>query len=674
MTELKINALNQLRLLKQSTFKDPLSFLDEDVQNAQRAKAENITITTDYFEKTLTIFNDGAVLEDPQKLFSIAESGWDYETVKSENPFGIGFFSNIVVSNLITIKTGDKYITFDVNNMLEKNNTQVDVQESSDYTNGFELTLHQFDYSNHSQTAIKERVQSLSDFIHDINITFNDEILEHKQLTEWDDTIKFAQSIENDMCIGWIGAASNWSWSEKLSVYYKGRFVTNLDDVYNITGKLHIHDNILNLVAPDRKDIIQDEKRVAFVSMIKSSMTELCNELIINQKDDLSEFSSCIKRYMNKDTVKDKIKFITFQTKDEHAIDYLSGMASMCEEYKDIKSIEDYEIFLKTDKAKAHQIAEENGIKLNLHVTKLYEEDLDDLDDAATKSERSRTVYSNPPKKQSPLAEIGAKDDDTIIIQGETIKKQKEPIFYLRFSDISELRYKLFIARHYNLRIVFARNDIEYELLENMLKTESGAPIIHISKLIEDVTISGDIKNMNLTEKEKRAEMLFGMISTMFHYKENIFVIGDVNVTKTLEISSIGLMIKIKDNNVKILYSKEYDTIFIDRSILNNRKLTPNLSSKLNLSDVQFILANINEIATALLGFCKVSPNSKIQSVDVKDELLELISRYTPSSDIPTLKDTCDKEKIHKLTRKEKKRNLMKAKHLNNTKESDTVI
>lgn len=75
MAELKINALNQLKLLKQSTFKDPLCFLDEDIQNAQRAKAENVKVTTDYFAKTVTIFNDGAVLDDPQKLFSIAESG-----------------------------------------------------------------------------------------------------------------------------------------------------------------------------------------------------------------------------------------------------------------------------------------------------------------------------------------------------------------------------------------------------------------------------------------------------------------------------------------------------------------------------------------------------------------------------------------------------------------------
>lgn len=40
--EVKVNVINQLRLLRQSTFKDILCFLDEDVQNAQRAKAQEI--------------------------------------------------------------------------------------------------------------------------------------------------------------------------------------------------------------------------------------------------------------------------------------------------------------------------------------------------------------------------------------------------------------------------------------------------------------------------------------------------------------------------------------------------------------------------------------------------------------------------------------------------------
>ena len=78
--ELKVNVINQLKLLRQSTFKDIYCFLDEDVQNAQRAKATEVKVTVDRWgEKTVTIENNGNVLTNPQALFSIAESDWDEE-------------------------------------------------------------------------------------------------------------------------------------------------------------------------------------------------------------------------------------------------------------------------------------------------------------------------------------------------------------------------------------------------------------------------------------------------------------------------------------------------------------------------------------------------------------------------------------------------------------------
>jgi len=71
--ELKVNVINQLKLLRQSTFKDILCFLDEDIQNAQRAKAKNVYISIE--GDSIIIENDGSILDNPQSLFSIAESG-----------------------------------------------------------------------------------------------------------------------------------------------------------------------------------------------------------------------------------------------------------------------------------------------------------------------------------------------------------------------------------------------------------------------------------------------------------------------------------------------------------------------------------------------------------------------------------------------------------------------
>ena len=172
--EIKVNIINQLKLFKMSTFKDLLCFLDEDIQNAQRAKAKNIKIN--YNDHKLTIENDGEILDDPQKLFSIAESGWDNTIVKNENPFGIGFFSNIVVSDYIEIYSGNKYIIFDVNNMINSGNTQLEVLENNEFVNGFKLVLNDIKKDIYD-FEIEERLQLLANNIHELTIFFNNKHL-----------------------------------------------------------------------------------------------------------------------------------------------------------------------------------------------------------------------------------------------------------------------------------------------------------------------------------------------------------------------------------------------------------------------------------------------------------------------------------------------------------------
>ena len=126
--QLKVNVINQLKLLRQSTFKDILCFLDEDIQNAQRAKSTEVHVDVDHYEKKVIISNNGKVLKNPQSLFSIAESEWDDDVKNTENPFGMGFFSNITVSNLIQVHSGDKSITFDVQKMIDTNDTEIKVE------------------------------------------------------------------------------------------------------------------------------------------------------------------------------------------------------------------------------------------------------------------------------------------------------------------------------------------------------------------------------------------------------------------------------------------------------------------------------------------------------------------------------------------------------------------
>ena len=200
---LQVNVINQLKLLRQSTFKDILCFLDEDIQNAQRAKATTARISVNTQTKQVIIANNGQILSNPQALFSIAESEWDEDIKNTENPFGMGFFSNITVSDLIQIRSGNNLITFDVANMINTNDTEIKVEVVDTFYDGFELTLNNFDFESARNWDIEERVAILGKYIQGLDIYFNNELQPHKDLTEGDNSLFQNPIVEQDLQ-GWI--------------------------------------------------------------------------------------------------------------------------------------------------------------------------------------------------------------------------------------------------------------------------------------------------------------------------------------------------------------------------------------------------------------------------------------------------------------------------------------
>ena len=286
-------------MLRQSTFKDIYCFLDEDVQNAQRAGATEVKITVKKYEGTVIIENNGKILSNPQALFSIAESGWDDNVKKSENPFGMGFFSNITVSNLINIHSGHKYITFNIEDMINTNNTEIKVEEVEEYYDGFKLILNNFDFDAAYEFKIEERTEILGKYIQELDIYYNEQLIEKKDLTEGDDS-KYKFSINDSDVKGWIGLGGNYFWGDNINIFYKGRLVTNLEGFPYLKGDLHVNDKTLNLTSPDRKDIIRDDKLDEFKTLIKIYVEEYCDNLIIQGIKDAKFYSSCFNYYINK--------------------------------------------------------------------------------------------------------------------------------------------------------------------------------------------------------------------------------------------------------------------------------------------------------------------------------------------------------------------------------------
>ncbi len=601
--ELKVNVINQLKLLRQSTFKDIYCFLDEDVQNAQRAKATEVKVTVDRWgEKTVTIENNGNVLTNPQALFSIAESDWDEEVRNSENPFGMGFFSNITVSNLINVHSGNTYITFDVEDMISTNNTEIKVEEIDEYYDGFKLILRNFDFDTASSYDIQERVEVLGKYIHELDIYYNGELIEEKDLTEGDGS-KYQFSVDDENCKGWIALGNNYSWGNNVNVFYKGRLVAPLKGLPYLKGDLHVSDKTLNLTSPDRKDIIKDDKLNAFKKEITERVEKYCTSLLVNGEENISDYASCFGYYVNKKNVKNSIKFMTFKSKNEDDIKYLEGIAVVRSKNKDIDSFAGYEIYLKKDAAKQNeQIVDEVTINPRLQTEpedangRVYHE--------ASNSHRDGYVEV-PEIKQGDLTEK----------YGSLIVDSSEPTFYISFDEVEKYEYKLNVVKHYDLKIIVSRNNVETSILKSMKESDN---VLHISELKEEVLVRGYLTNTELSTKESRALMIFDMISRILGFDHNVFAIGDLMVTKTVTVESIGVEEEMVEPNIVVLKDELNDKVYVDRSIINKNKLRSDTDVNLDIFDYQFILANFKDMMKQVALVAGISPNDcEVKVLDI---------------------------------------------------------
>ncbi|HID0768090.1 TPA: hypothetical protein ACXDAZ_002620 [Clostridium botulinum] len=577
--ELKVNVINQLRLLRQSTFKDKLCFLDEDIQNAQRAKAKNVYITEKYIEDKIIIENDGELLENPQCLFSIAESGWDNEVKNSENPFGMGFFSNITVSNSIEIYSGNKYIVFDIDKMINTGSIAIPVQETDDFYNGFKIVLNNFKFEEVTLSEVKERVKNLGKYIQELDVYYNGEKQEKKDLMEGDNSV-FQTQIEEDDFKGWMALGNSYWFNDSLNIFYKGRLICTLSNTPYLKGDIHVSDKTLNLTSPDRKDIIRDDKYLSFKNKIKIYTELLCEEALLNgDETDVERFSSTIGYYIDKSKVKNRINFLTFKTKEE--LDYLKDVAGARRKNKNIENFKDFQIYLER----------ESNIQSESHVDEFTIED--QIQNEIPKAKGTIMHEGSSSYSEGYIEKPKIEEKQTEEKKGEKIIKKDMPVFWMRFDEIEQYEFKFNMINHYNLKLIISRNEIETQILKNMQESDN---VLHISELVEKIDCKGYLTNTELNIKEQRGLMLLNLISRILGANHNLFEIGDLMVTKTVKIDAVDKKYEIIEDDITIIKDSHVGKVYIDRNIIDTSDLEENLDIKITLADYKFILSNLYDV------------------------------------------------------------------------------
>lgn len=134
------SGVNESRFLEhlRTLFSTSTTVLAECLQNGRRAGASSVVFDYDVSESSLTITDNGCGIADFRALVTVAESGWSQETMDSERPFGIGFFSVSFASESVRVESKGKQIQFSSEDLIAKRQIAV---EPSSFIGGTRITL-----------------------------------------------------------------------------------------------------------------------------------------------------------------------------------------------------------------------------------------------------------------------------------------------------------------------------------------------------------------------------------------------------------------------------------------------------------------------------------------------------------------------------------------------------
>ena len=170
--KLKVNTSALVRSMKDA-FTSEDAVITELAQNARRAKATSITIRAGNFRKgekavdvysqkylfDLEVYDNGNGVMDMQKMISVAESGWDKDTIEEDNPFGMGFLIAIYQSQHITVTSKGRTFSTSQQDILDLR--PIDVKLSSDTSPGTTIVMKDVRMGTESFDILKDKVTRL---------------------------------------------------------------------------------------------------------------------------------------------------------------------------------------------------------------------------------------------------------------------------------------------------------------------------------------------------------------------------------------------------------------------------------------------------------------------------------------------------------------------------------
>jgi hypothetical protein len=266
--EISVDVIGQLKLLKRGLFQNPYAFIEEAIQNAERAKATFINFTVE--QHKLIVEDDGIGLSDPSDLFMMAKSGWDAETTANENPFGLGFFSCVAMADNIRVESKGKAYIFNITKMIETGDVSI-IEEAIPEKPGFTVILTDLG-ENVNIWSARNKIREIGECILAIEVRLDGFAVPRVDYLK--PKGEYVTDIKEHGIKGWI-AIAEYAWDAKVVIYNHGRKVMDLPDMSGINGALDVEASIVDLKAPDRKDIVRNERYDAFMARVKENVRKI---------------------------------------------------------------------------------------------------------------------------------------------------------------------------------------------------------------------------------------------------------------------------------------------------------------------------------------------------------------------------------------------------------------
>jgi hypothetical protein len=564
--EVKVNVINEMKKLRSSTYSDKLTWIDEIVQNCQRAEAQHIYIDIDEYKHTITFSDDGVGCTDPSVLFEKNVTGWDNTTISNENPFGEGFFSTLMAANTIEIESIGFRCVFDVNKMFSENTTDVIDVFTSSKNSGFTITL-----SNLLPTAymweVIYRINNIGKYIKSPKIILNGKKVLYEGMNPQTDK-PFVHKFNNDYFKGWIRPYcwenDDYGYSE-VSCFAFDRLIKKSTKTNGVYGVVTFKPNAINLRSPDRKEFIFDNKYDSVYELFMQEVKKMYLKIVRQGTDKQIEiFDSYIDKYLSIDDYKKFIKF-KFITKDEVAVNESTDTVNT-----------------------ANSVAASIGSNITSVGDMEYDDSDNDIEvsSAISNADYNSTIISSRPNK-------------VINQTGNKIDGRSDFGFYVLTDEVSKFTTFINVAEYYKIPIIEIRNCLERNVIEKNSRFE------HISNLVSSIRLECKYKNTKPSnESEIRIlKVLNAVMSSLdISVPKNTFIISDIKLRKVLKIKNKLLPI----TDISALATAYNGKIYLDRNYLYAYNTLDNTSNELTDKDIQFIMLNLeticHELSHALYG------------------------------------------------------------------------